>query len=112
MVPINQILILCLSIFLTEEPADSNYTHNCFSLIFLFFRQGRSLASRHKDERAHSSELFLVGGGRREEGKAADGSEARRGACAEGHELQSSRTSQKMGDLSASAAFSIVWVFP
>lgn len=62
-------------------------------------------------------ELILVncfsweaGGGRKEKKLM----EARpgRGACAEGHELQSSRTSQKMGDLSASAAFSIVWVFP
>lgn len=77
MVPINQILILCLSIFLIEEPADSNYTHNCFSLVFLLLCKGRSLASRHQVERS-SSKLCFVGGEGREKGKEADGNEAGR----------------------------------
>ena len=78
MVSINQILILCLSIFLTEEPADSNYTHNCFSPMFLLFCKGRSLANRHQVERSPSSKLCFVGGERREKGKEADGNEAGR----------------------------------
>lgn len=49
--PINQILILCLSVFLIEEPADNNYALRSFLFFFivLFFCKGRSLASRHKD---------------------------------------------------------------
>lgn len=47
--PINHILILCLSIFLIEEAADSNYAHDRFSLIFLLVCKGGSLASRHKN---------------------------------------------------------------
>ena len=104
--PVNQILILCLSIFLIEEPADSNYTHNCFSLLFLLFCKGRSLASRHVSGWKISFQQTVFCGWREEgERKRSWWQWGRKG-----HELQSLRTFQNTGELSATAGFPTVWV--
>lgn len=51
-VPINQILISCLSIFLIEELIieDSNYAHNRFSLFFLPLCHKRWMGSRQEEQ--------------------------------------------------------------
>lgn len=98
--PINQILILHLSIFLIEEPAVTNYAHNGSSLIFPLCSSVRGshwlIGIRIKDLIPINWVSGVERG--RERGKESHGNEARSGALAAGQELQSLRTFQKVGE--------------